>query len=98
MRPLYEACTQMLKTRARRIPLIDCDHETGRQMVVSVLTQYRILKFIAVNNEQYTMLLKKSVKEIGLGTYGRLATATMASTVLDVIHIMVSKNISAVPI
>ncbi|KAK0754776.1 hypothetical protein B0T18DRAFT_313724 [Schizothecium vesticola] len=98
MRPLYEACRQMLKTRARRIPLIDCDHETGRQMVLSVLTQYRILKFIAVNNEQHTMLLKKPVRELGMGTYGALATATMASTVLDVIHIMVSQNISAVPI
>ena len=98
MRPLYEACRQMLKTRARRIPLIDRDHETGRQMVLSVLTQYRILKFIAVNNEQHTMLLKKPVRELGLGTYGALATATMASTVLDVIHIMVSQNISAVPI
>lgn len=98
MRPLYEACRQMLKTRARRIPLIDRDHETGRQMVLSVLTQYRILKFIAVNNEQHTMLLKKPVRELGLGTYGTLATATMASTVLDVIHIMVSQNISAVPI
>ncbi|KAK1835802.1 nuclear protein SNF4 [Podospora conica] len=98
MRPLYEACRQMLKTRARRIPLIDRDHETGRQMVLSVLTQYRILKFIAVNNEQHTMLLKKPVRDLGLGTYGALATATMTSTVLDVIHIMVSQNISAVPI
>lgn len=98
MRPLYEACRRMLKTRARRIPLIDTDDETGRETVVSVITQYRILKFIAVNNEQHTMLLKKSVREIGLGTYTDLATATMNSSVLDVIHLMVKYNISAVPI
>jgi len=98
MRPLYEACRRMLKTRARRIPLIDTDDETGRETVVSVITQYRILKFIAVNNEQHTMLLKKPLGELNLGTYTNLATATMSSTVLDVIHLMVKHNISAVPI
>ncbi|KAK3359294.1 hypothetical protein B0T25DRAFT_532525 [Lasiosphaeria hispida] len=98
MRPLYEACRRMLKTRARRIPLIDTDDETGRQTVVSVITQYRILKFIAVNNEQHTMLLKKPVGELGLGTYTNMATATMNSSVLDVIHLMVKHNISAVPV
>ncbi|KAH8600250.1 Snf1 protein kinase-like protein complex subunit Snf4 [Bisporella sp. PMI_857] len=74
MRPLYEACTRMLKTKARRIPLVDIDDETGREMVVSVITQYRILKFIAVNVDD-TSLLRKSVSEIGLGTYGNLHTA-----------------------
>ncbi|KAK0728280.1 hypothetical protein B0T26DRAFT_767627 [Lasiosphaeria miniovina] len=98
MRPLYEACRRMLRTRARRIPLVDTDDETGRETVVSVITQYRILKFIAVNNEQHTMLLKKPVRDIGLGTYSSLATATMGSSVLDVIDLMVKHNISAVPI
>ncbi|KAK3327878.1 hypothetical protein B0T19DRAFT_176296 [Cercophora scortea] len=98
MRPLYEACRRMLKTRARRIPLVDIDGETGRETVVSVITQYRILKFIAVNNEQHTMLLKKPVRDLGLGTYKNLATTTMNSSVLDVIHLMVKYNISAVPV
>ncbi|CAK7220024.1 AMP-activated serine/threonine-protein kinase regulatory subunit [Sporothrix bragantina] len=98
MKPLYEACLEMLKTRARRIPLVDVDDETGREMVVSVITQYRILKFIAVNNEHNTVMLKKSVREIGLGTYTNLQTAHMSDSVLDVIHVMVEHNISAVPI
>jgi 5'-AMP-activated protein kinase regulatory gamma subunit len=97
-KPLYEACSRMLKSKARRIPLVDTDDETGRETVVSVITQYRILKFIAVNTEQHTMLLKKTVREIGLGTYKNLATATMSDTVLDVINLMVVHNISAVPI
>lgn len=97
MRPLYEACRQMLKTRARRIPLVDIDDETGREMVVSVITQYRILKFIAVNVEA-TDLLRKSVADIGLGTYGDLQTASIDTPVIDVIHIMVKYSISSVPI
>ncbi|EPE33217.1 CBS-domain-containing protein [Glarea lozoyensis ATCC 20868] len=96
-RPLYEACTQMLKTRARRIPLVDIDDETGREMVVSVITQYRILKFISVNVAQ-TEMLKKSVAEIGLGSYGDLQTANMDTRVIDVIHMMVKYSISSVPI
>ncbi|KXJ92922.1 hypothetical protein Micbo1qcDRAFT_194255 [Microdochium bolleyi] len=97
-KPLYEACSRMLRSRARRIPLVDTDDETGRETVVSVITQYRILKFIAVNTEPHTSLLKKSVREINLGTYANLAIASMNSSVLDVIDMMVTGNISAVPI
>ncbi|KAI0967441.1 hypothetical protein F4678DRAFT_445466 [Xylaria arbuscula] len=96
--PLYEAISSMLKTRARRIPLIDVDDESGRETVVSVITQYRILKFIAVNTEQYTSLLKKTVREIGLGTYTNIQTGTMTQSVLEIINAMVTNNISAVPI
>lgn len=88
----------MLKTRARRIPLVDVDDETGRETVISVITQYRILKFIAVNNEHNTVMLKKTVREIGLGTYSNLATVHMDNTVLDAIHMMVDQNISCIPI
>ncbi|KAL9470891.1 hypothetical protein ACSS6W_008832 [Trichoderma asperelloides] len=97
-RPLYEALRRMLKTRARRIPLVDVDDETGRETVVSVITQYRILKFIAVNNEHNTILLKKTLRELHLGTYTGIAVARMASTVLEVIDLMVNRNISCVPI
>ncbi|TQS32393.1 hypothetical protein Golomagni_07291, partial [Golovinomyces magnicellulatus] len=85
-------------TRARRIPLIDIDDETGRETVISVITQYRILKFIAVNNEHNSVLLKKSVREISLGSYDNLTFAKMDSTVLDVVHLMVDHNISCIPI
>lgn len=98
MKPLYEACRRMLKTKARRIPLVDIDDETGRSMVVSVITQYRILKFIAVNNEHNTVLLKKPIKDIGLGTWKHIARARMSNTVLDVVDMMVKRDISCVPV
>jgi 5'-AMP-activated protein kinase regulatory gamma subunit len=66
-------------------------------MVVSVITQYRILKFIAVNVTE-TQMLRKSVSEVGLGTYEHLQTARMETPVIDVIHMMVQKSISSVPI
>ncbi|KAF2087485.1 CBS-domain-containing protein [Saccharata proteae CBS 121410] len=96
-KPLYEACRRMLESRARRIPLVDIDDETHRHMVVSVVTQYRILKFIAVNVNE-TEKLRKPLKEINVGSYSNLATAHMDTPVMDVIHMLVRKSISSVPI
>jgi 5'-AMP-activated protein kinase, regulatory gamma subunit len=88
----------MLASRARRIPLVDIDDETRRAMVVSVVTQYRILKFVAVNVKE-TQKLRKPLKELPtVGTYTNLATAHMDTPVMDVIHMLVKKNISSVPI
>lgn len=101
-RPLYEACRKMLFSRARRMPLISVDSQTERPMVVSVVTQYRILKFIAVNVAD-TQKLKKPLRVINekfikLGTYHNLAKVSMDTPVIEVIHKLVEKNISSVPI
>jgi 5'-AMP-activated protein kinase regulatory gamma subunit len=87
----------MLESRARRIPLVDIDDETKRATVVSVITQYRILKFVAVNVTE-TQKLRKPLKELKVGTYTDLQTASMDTPVIDVIHMLVKKNISSVPI
>lgn len=89
----------MVQSRARRIPIVDQDDETQRSMVVSVITQYRILKFVAVNVGEIQML-GKTLKDINVGTYGRenIATASMDTPVIEVIHMLVKKSISSVPI
>lgn len=87
----------MLESRARRIPLVDADDETNRDMVVSVVTQYRILKFVSVNVKE-TQMLRKTLREIQVGTYTDLSTATMDTPVMDVIHMLVKRSISCVPI
>ena len=46
---LYAAATLLIQTHARRVPLLDNDTETGQEVIVSVLTQYRLLKFISIN-------------------------------------------------
>ena len=87
----------MVQSKARRIPIIDDDDETGRAMVVSVVTQYRILKFVAVNVPE-TQMLRKPLGVLNIGTYTDLATAHMDTPVMDVIHTLVKKSISSVPI
>lgn len=113
MRSLFDACRLLIRTHARRLPLIDRDDQTGKEVVLSVLTQYRVLKFMAVNCRE-TIFLDKTLRELGIGTYvGQsrpkteadarnqyypLATATMRTTVFDVVHMFSELGISAVPI
>ena len=79
------------------MPLVDIDDETKRAMVVSVVTQYRILKFVAVNVSE-TQLLRKPLKHLKLGTYKNLETANMETPVFEIIHQLVNSAISSVPI
>ena len=95
---LFEVCKLLSETHARRLPLLDRDEESGMETIVSVVTQYRVLKFIAMNCRQATML-RRSVKSLGIGTYvPQIATATMQTTVFDVVHLFAKGGISAVPI
>ena len=97
LKTLYEACRRMLESRARRIPLVDTDDETHREMVVSVLTQYRILKFVSVNVKE-TQMLRKPLRDVGIGSYENLSYAYMDSPVMEVIQALVRRSISSVPI
>jgi 5'-AMP-activated protein kinase regulatory gamma subunit len=135
LRPLYDACRFLIRTHARRLPLIDKDPQTDGEVVISVLTQYRVLKFIAMNVStarcvvarsrltvqcrDITQYLTGSVQELGIGTYigsiskngtgehgdgaahepnRQIYTATMQTTVFDVVHMFSEQGISAVPI
>lgn len=94
---LYDALRKQLVSRARRIPLVSYDSDTQRSMVTSVITQYRILKFIAMNIHD-TDMLRKPLSVIKLGTYENIVRCSMDSTVLDVIDEMVTRSISSVPV
>ncbi|KAK9240738.1 hypothetical protein V1525DRAFT_394833 [Lipomyces kononenkoae] len=94
---LYDACLKMVASKGRRIPLIDYDEENKREIVLSVLTQYRILKFVAQNCKE-TRMLRKPLKDLNIGVYSNLATATMDTPVIDVIHLLASRGVSSIPI
>ncbi|KAK9468952.1 hypothetical protein V1512DRAFT_234064 [Lipomyces arxii] len=94
---LYDACLKMIASKGRRIPLIDYDEDNKREIVLSVLTQYRILKFVAQNCKE-TRMLRKPLKDLNIGIYSNVATATMSTPVIDVIHLLASKDVSSIPI
>lgn len=112
---LYGAAQRLIQTHARRLPLLDNDSETGHQVIVSVLTQYRLLKFIAINCTRDIQFLHLPLRKLGIGTYVQrdpsegelepgqnpyhpIATATLSTTVFDVVHMFSERGISAVPI
>jgi len=109
LKPLYEACQLLIRTHARRLPLLDRDQQTGDEVLLSVLTQYRVLKFIAINCAEMSRL-HLSLRQLGIGTYVQpspdhpnnpfypLKTATLETTVFDVVHMFSKEGISAVPI
>ncbi|SPO21521.1 related to SNF4 - nuclear regulatory protein [Ustilago trichophora] len=79
LRPLFDACQLLIKTHARRLPLLDYDEQTGMETVVSVLTQYRVLKFIAMNCRE-TSALWRSLRQLNIGTYCQHYKAQRGST------------------
>ncbi|CEP64817.1 AMP-activated serine/threonine-protein kinase regulatory subunit SNF4 LALA0_S13e03664g [Lachancea lanzarotensis] len=96
-KPLYDACCKMIESRSRRIPLIDQDEETHREIVVSVLTQYRILKFVALNCRE-TRHLRRPIGELDIVTGGELLSCNMHTPVIDVIQLLTQGGVSSVPI
>lgn len=96
-RPLFEACLRMLDSKSRRIPLIDKDEETHREIVVSVLTQYRILKFVSLNCRE-THFLKRPIGDLGIISDQNVKSCHMTTPVIDVIQLLSQGGVSSIPI
>lgn len=94
---LYETCQHIVESKAHRVPLIDTDPETGREIVVSVLTQYRVLRFVALNCKE-TQDLNIPIKDLNLATRENLHTATMDTQLADVVGAFSKYGVSCVPI
>lgn len=96
-RSLYDACVEMIKSSARRIPLIDRDEETNREIVVSVLTQYRILKFVSMNCRE-TRFLLQPLRDLNIGTTSNLCHARLNTSIGEVMNLLIQHHINSVPI
>ncbi|KAJ2767546.1 AMP-activated serine/threonine-protein kinase regulatory subunit [Coemansia nantahalensis] len=95
---LYEVSRRLLATDYSTLALVDEDSDTGNDVIVSVLSIYRILNFMAVNIDDKKKLRQHSLYEMQIGTYGDLVTSTMDASAIDVIRMFVDSNISVVPI
>ncbi|KAJ1947153.1 AMP-activated serine/threonine-protein kinase regulatory subunit, partial [Linderina pennispora] len=74
---LYEVSRRLLATDYSALALVDEDTDTGGDVIVSMLSIYRILNFMAVNIEDKKRLKQHSLYDLEIGTYGNLVTATM---------------------
>ncbi|KIP12004.1 hypothetical protein PHLGIDRAFT_62641 [Phlebiopsis gigantea 11061_1 CR5-6] len=66
---LFDTAKLLIQTHARRVPLLDNDTETGHEVIVSVLTQYRLLKFISINCPRDIAQLYMPLRKLKIGTY-----------------------------
>lgn len=66
---LYDAAKLLIQTHARRVPLLDNDSDTGHEVIVSILTQYRLLKFISINCPNHIQQLHIGLRKLNIGTY-----------------------------
>ncbi|KAI8813115.1 hypothetical protein BJ742DRAFT_521528 [Cladochytrium replicatum] len=95
MESLSDACRLLVEHDLRRLPLLD-KNEDG-EMIVSVITQYKILKYIAANHSG-SEHMSKTVGELKIGTYGNIAVASPTSQIVDILRLFIKHKISAVPI
>ncbi|KIM85256.1 hypothetical protein PILCRDRAFT_817257 [Piloderma croceum F 1598] len=111
---LYDAAKLLIQTHARRLPLLDHDTATGHEVIVTALTQYRLLKFISINLPEDIQQLHLPLRKLKIGTYvhgpppseapegcnpyAPIATATLTTRVFDVVQMFSGRSISAVPI
>ncbi|KAJ1902152.1 AMP-activated serine/threonine-protein kinase regulatory subunit [Kickxella alabastrina] len=95
---LYEVSRRLLATDYSALALVDEDTDTGGDVIVSMLSIYRILNFMAVNIDDKKKLKQHTLFDLDIGTYGDLITATMDVSVIDIIRMFVENNISVVPI
>lgn len=93
---VYDACKVLLDSSAHRVPLIDQDDKLGFDVVVSVLTQYRVLRFMALNCKE-TRALNTPIGELNLVTTD-VRTAHMDNTVQDAIATFHETGVSTIPI
>ncbi|KAJ3155571.1 AMP-activated serine/threonine-protein kinase regulatory subunit [Geranomyces variabilis] len=94
MQTLYEASKLLLKDHLHRLPLVD--RVGNQETIVSVVTQYKILKYLAANVS--VTKLNTQLRDLGIGTFTNLATATAQTPLIEVLNIFIDRKISAVPI
>ncbi|KAI9343586.1 hypothetical protein BDR26DRAFT_858374 [Obelidium mucronatum] len=95
MESLYEASRILLEHHLYRLPLVDDSQNAA--VIVSVVTEFKILRYIAENCADIP-LARKSLRELGLGTYTNVKTATADTPLITVLNMFVHDKISAVPI
>ncbi|KAI9189123.1 AMP-activated serine/threonine-protein kinase regulatory subunit [Blastocladiella emersonii ATCC 22665] len=97
MHSVLEASQTMLQYHLHHVPLIDADSLTRQETIVSVLTGFKILKFLACNCPM-TRTLTGTISELGIGTFWKVQTVSPAATALDAIRLLVDENVSALPV
>ncbi|XP_072902283.1 5'-AMP-activated protein kinase subunit gamma-1-like isoform X2 [Hemitrygon akajei] len=93
---LFDAVYSLIKNKIHRLPVID--PVSGN--VLYILTHKRILKYfhLFVSKLPKPSFMKKTLRELGIGTYENVALVEETSTVYEALGIFVSRRVSALPV
>jgi 5'-AMP-activated protein kinase regulatory gamma subunit len=93
---LFDAIKTLIQEKVHRLPVID--PETGN--VLYILTHKRILKFLFLYYYDLPLPhnLDKPIRDLSLGTFDNIATATMNTPLIDALHAFNERRVSALPV
>ncbi|XP_067370992.1 5'-AMP-activated protein kinase subunit gamma-3b isoform X5 [Channa argus] len=93
---LFDAIYSLLKNKIHRLPIID----PASGNVLYILTHKRILKFLHIFGSMIPKprFLQKTLSEVAIGTFDRIATVQESASVYDALSIFVERRVSALPV
>ncbi|XP_065887809.1 5'-AMP-activated protein kinase subunit gamma-1-like isoform X2 [Dysidea avara] len=93
---LYKAVEVLVRNKIHRLPVID--YRTGD--AVYIMTHKRLLHYICMHllDGSQPTFMDKSLRELGIGTYNNIATATRDTPLIVALKIFAERRISALPI
>ncbi|KAK3883525.1 hypothetical protein Pcinc_012159 [Petrolisthes cinctipes] len=93
---LYVAIRSLIHHKIHRLPVID--PATGN--VLYIVTHKRILKFLYlyINELPKPSILQKSLRDMDIGTYDNIQTASQDTLIIEALNKFVRHRISALPI
>uniref|UniRef100_A0A0B7B2T5 CBS domain-containing protein n=1 Tax=Arion vulgaris TaxID=1028688 RepID=A0A0B7B2T5_9EUPU len=93
---LYDAIKTLLESHVHRLPVID--ETTGN--AIYILTHKRILRFLHLYIKELPQpsFMKSSIKDLGIGTFTNVITATPETPLIAALNMFVDHRISALPV
>ncbi|RUS91803.1 hypothetical protein EGW08_000374 [Elysia chlorotica] len=93
---LFDAVKALVHNRVHRLPVID--ENTGN--AIYILTHKRILRFLHLYLKELPkpLFMDKSLRELGIGTFKNVITATTETPLIEALNMFVEHRISALPV
>ncbi|GAB9471469.1 hypothetical protein Gpo141_00008678 [Globisporangium polare] len=91
---LYEACKLLRDNRLHRLPVLD----PIQNSVLSVITHSGILEYLVATFREQRRLFDQPIFDLGIGVYSNLITVPEDMPLMRVLHTLVERRVSALPI
>lgn len=91
---LFQACKLLRDHRLHRLPVLD----PVQNSVLSVITHSGILEFLVATFREQRRLFDQPIADLGIGVYTNLITVPEDMPLIRVLHTLVERRVSALPI